>query len=170
MNTDYTIELTFLQYDKSALVSYMKEKSVWVSEGYANRYFRPKENIKLFSDIHAQLPKLEIDIDRTFFAELSPFTLLHPHTDLYRTASINIPLIGDFSKTPITFHSEKSTKKESILYTHCYNDVATVINTTVHHSVLNSTSDTRYILSFSLYADWEEIKKICATYPNRLNK
>ena len=51
MNTDYTIELPFLQYDKSALVSYMKEKSVWVSEGYANRYFRPKENIpRMFLD------------------------------------------------------------------------------------------------------------------------
>ena len=162
--SDYVIEMPFLKYDKPALVNYMKSKGVWVSEGYANKYFRPKENIELFSNIHKQIPELEIDIGRTFFAELDPTTILHPHTDLYRKASINIPLIGDFTRTPVTFHSEKSTKKEYILYKHCYNDVATVINTEVFHSVVNVTNEVRYIFSLSVYADWQTIKEVCKKY------
>lgn len=159
--SDYVIEMPFLKYDKMALIDYMKSKGTWVSEGYANKYFRPKENISLFSDIHNQIPELEIDIGRTFFAELEPHAFLHPHKDLYRKASINIPLIGDFSKTPVTFHSEKSTKKDCILYKHCYNDVATVINTDVFHSVFNVTNEVRYILSLSVYPDWNKIKEVC---------
>jgi hypothetical protein len=162
--SDYIIEMPFLKYDKMALIDYMKSKGTWVSEGYANKYFRPKENISLFSDIYNQIPELEISLGRTFFADLEPHNFLPPHKDLYRKASINIPLIGDFSKTPVTFHSEKSIKKDCILYKHYYNDVATVINTEVLHSVVNVTNEVRYILSLSVYSNWDKIKQVCKKF------
>jgi hypothetical protein len=162
--TDYVIELPFLKYDKQALIDYMKGKGPWVSEGYANKYLRPKDSIDLFSDIYKQIPEFEIDIGRVFFAELEPFQFLHPHKDLYRKASINIPLIGDFTKTPVTFYSEKSTKKEHILYKHCYNDTATVINTEVYHGVVNTTNEKRYIFCLSVYPDWDTIKQVYEKY------
>jgi hypothetical protein len=162
--SDYIIEMPFLKYDKMALIDYMKSKGTWVSEGYANKYFRPKENISLFSDIYNQIPELEISLGRTFFADLEPHNFLPPHKDLYRKASINIPLIGDFSRTPVTFHSEKSIKKDCILYKHYYNDVATVINTEVLHSVVNVTNEVRYILSLSVYSNWDKIKQVCKKF------
>ena len=166
--SDYVIEMPFLKYDQQALIDYMKaSREPWVSEGYANRYLRPRQNIDLFADIHAQIPEFEIDIGRTFYAELGPQTILQPHKDQFRKASINIPLIGDFTKTPVTFHSERTSKKEHILYRHCYNNVATVINTDVYHSVVNVTDETRYIFSLSVYADWDTIRRVCTDYLSR---
>jgi hypothetical protein len=164
----YIIELPFLRYDKQELVSFMKKSSPtqWASEGYANKYYRPKDGYHLFEDIYNQIPEFEIDNGKIFYAELNPSDFLKPHTDLYRKASINIPLVGDFTKTPVTFHSEESIKKEHILYKHFYNDVATIINTEVYHSVFNTTNDTRYMLSFSVYKTWDEIKVICDKYNN----
>jgi hypothetical protein len=165
-NSLYILELPFLKYDKDALIDYMKKapKGKWQSEGYVTPYLRPKEEIDLFTNLYKQLPEFEINIGRTFFAELGPNVFLRPHTDEYRSASINIPLIGDYSVTPVKFHSEKSTKPEHLLYTHYYNTVPTIINTTIYHSVFNPTDQYRYMFSLSVYADWKTIGDVVQKY------
>ena len=156
--SNYYLELPFVKWDREKLIDIMKSYSPnrWVSEGYVNKYIRPDTH-PVFEELYSQFPSFEINIGRTFFAELSPQTFLRPHTDLYRTASINFPLIGDWSKSPVKFHSEKSTKPEHFICEHVYT-CPTIINTTVNHSVLNPTGETRYMFSLSVYANWEDIK------------
>ena len=164
MNTnDYYIELPHINWDKQSLIDIMRSypQSRWRAEdGYTNKYIRPDMH-EVFDELYKQFPSLEINIGRTFFAELSPQTLLRPHVDLYRTASINFPLIGKWDKSPVKFHSEKSTKIEHLMCEHVYNDsYPTVINTTQFHSAVNPTSETRYLFSLSVYADWNTIKEV----------
>lgn len=156
--SDYYLELPFVKWDRDTLIDIMRSYSPsrWVSEGYVNKYIRPDTH-PVFEELYNQFPSFEINIGRTFFAELSPQTFLRPHTDLYRTASINFPLIGDWSKSPVKFHSEKSTKPEHLICEHVYT-CPTIINTTINHSVLNPTNETRYLFCLSIYADWEDIR------------
>jgi hypothetical protein len=157
-NTNCYIELPFIKWDREQLISIMKSysPSKWAAEGYVNKYLRPEAHSE-FEELYNLFPSFEINIGRTFFAELSPQTYLRPHTDLYRTASINFPLIGDWSKTPVKFHSEKSSKTEHLICEHVYT-CPTIINTTINHSVVNPTKETRYLFCLSLYADWEDIR------------
>ena len=155
---DCYIELPSIKWDREQLIDIMRSypQSKWVSEGYVNKYLRPDTH-PIFEELYKQLEPFEINIGRTFFAELSPQTYLRPHTDLYRTASINFPLIGDWNKSPVKFHREKSTKPEHLICEHVYT-CPTIINTTVNHSVLNPTNETRYLFSLSVYADWDNIR------------
>jgi hypothetical protein len=162
MIDDFILELPFLKYDKNLLIDYMKEKSVWINEGYINDYFRPKEYNPLLSSIYDQIPEFEMNLGRTYFGELKPNVFLKPHVDAKRKAGINIPLIGDFSQSPIRFHD----KIGKVIYTHIYNNVPTIINSTILHSVQNSNSH-RYILSFSLYLEWTDIKQVVKKYLNQ---
>ena len=161
MNKDqFIIELPFINFDKSALLSYMVLDNNWINEGYQNLYLRPKNNM-LFSQIHSQVEEFNLDIGKTFYAMLQPFQKLNIHTDKNRTASINIPLQGNFENSPITFYSENNEQ----IYRHHYDtQVATVINTSIRHSVINRSNAYRYILCLSLYLPWEDIQSISKKY------
>jgi hypothetical protein len=157
-NTNCYIELPSIRWDKQTLIDIMRSYSTdkWVSEGYVNKYLRPDSH-PVFDDLYKQLEPLEINIGRVFFAELSPHTFLQPHTDQHRKASINFPLIGDWDKSPVKFHSERSIKSEHLVCEHTYR-CPTIINTTINHSVINPTNETRYLFCLSLYDDWETIQ------------
>ena len=157
---DYYIEIPNIAWDRAALLEIMHSYplSNWQSEGYANKYLRPKLD-KVFEDLYNQFPNFELNIGRTFFAELAPKNFLKPHIDQYRTASINFPLIGDWGKSPVRFHSEPVMQKKYVICEHVYNELhPTVINTTVYHSAQNPTDDVRYLFSLSVYEDWDSIK------------
>ncbi len=160
VNNDYIIEIPFLRYDKKALYDYMISHGQWTNEGYVNDYFRPNELLDIFSNIYNQVPEFELSLGRTRFAELKPGAYIAPHTDVKRKAGINIPLDGDFDKTPILFHD----KNRNIVFEHYYKDTATIINAEILHSVRNRTRKTRFMFSLSIYLDWQQVKDICKKY------
>lgn len=164
----YAIDLNFIQWDPNELIADLERypNSTWASEnGYANRYIRPKESNSLFEKIWQQIPELEINLGRTFYAELNPGQLLPPHIDYGRTASINFPLKGDWTQTPVRWHSSKSMSKDSVVYEHCYRPgTATIINTSELHSAYNITKETRYLFCLSVYLPWADIQTVIGKY------
>ena len=160
---DYYIDLPDIKWDKQALLDIMHRYSPasWQAEqGYTNKYLRPKPD-KVFDELYSQFPQFELNIGRTFFAELGPRNFLKPHVDLFRTASINFPLIGAWDKSPIRFHTGPSMQKEHLICEHVYDELCpTIVNTTIHHSAQNPTDEVRYLFCLSVYADWDSIKKV----------
>jgi len=155
---DCYIELPNIKWDKQALIDIMQSypKESWVNEIKTTKYLRPNFNT-VFEDLYKQFPFFEIELRKTFFSELSPYKVLIPHKDVVRKASINFPLIGTWSKSPVCFRTENL----NLICEHAYNELfPSVINTTVIHSVNNPTSETRFIFSLSLYEDWNYIKEV----------
>ena len=169
---DYIIELPFLQWDQQGIIAFMQshptsdwqhEHNGWArDQKYINKYLRTQPN-KLFDDIFAQLPELELKHEYTFFMELNPKVLLQPHVDFGRSAVINFPLIGDWEQTPIRFHSTHRMTKDSVVCEHVYT-CPTMLNVSKLHSAYNVTQQPRYMLSMSVHEPWEKIKEVINKY------
>ena len=164
----YAIELDFIRWSADELIADMQSfpDTAWYHEnGYANRYIRPQVSKPLYEQIWAQIPEFEGNLGKSFYAELAPKQLLPPHIDVGRTASINFPLIGDWTKTPVRWHSSKAMTRASVIHEHCYaSHCPTIINTTELHSAYNVTDETRYLFCVSVYLPWEEIQQIVEHY------
>ena len=169
---DYVLELPFLQWDQQGVIEFMQShptsswqyerNGAWEDQTYINKYLRTEPN-KLFDDIFAQLPELELSHTYTFFMELNPGVLLPPHTDIGRNAVINFPLIGNWEQTPVRFHNKPVMTRNSIVYEHLYT-CPTLLNVSKFHSVYNVSQQTRYMLSMSVHKPWDYIKEVVNKY------
>lgn len=164
ISNEFIIELAHIKYDKAALIDYVQSYGNWKNEGFINDYFRPKEYCYALDKICEQLQHLGISSNNIFFAELQSNIFLFPHRDVGRTAAINIPLLGNFEKTPIMFFDSK----QDLIFKYYYNDRACIVNTQQIHGVKNITQY-RCILSISLNLSWNilQSKDLCGCSPGR---
>jgi len=167
MINDFVIELPGLQWDKDFLLDDLarcwERKLNTTDDG---QYMTVKPKLGKFSKIKEelariskQLPGLNFSVNGYHYLCIGKNSVVMPHTDLDRQASLNIPLIGDIENTPIRFHSSASLKKESVIFEHAYT-CATLVNTIKCHSVVNRSAVDRYIFSVSVYTTWQELVEI----------
>ena len=167
MINDFVIELPGLKWDKDFLLddlSRCRERRPTATGG--GQYMTVKLKLGKFSNIEEelariskQLPGLNFGVKEYHYLCTGINSVLMPHADPDRPAALNIPLIGDIENTPIRFHSSASLKKESVIFEHAYT-CATLVNTTICHSVVNRSAVDRYILSVSVYNTWQELVEI----------
>ena len=78
---------------------------------------------------------------------LLPYSSSVLHVDTYRKVAINIPILGDYTTTPISFYN----KEDDIIDQYYYHDNCCVIlDTSKIHSVTNNTSEPRFVLSLTV--------------------
>ena len=168
MINDFIIELPGLAWDKDFLVDDLTrcwKRKPWATDDgqymtITQKLFQSSRINEELARIATQLPGLSFNMDTEYhYLCTSANSILMPHFDPDRPASLNIPLVGDIQNTPIRFHTSGSLKKESVLFEHVYT-YPTIVNTTIWHSVVNRSNIDRYILSVSIYNTWNELVEI----------
>jgi len=124
-------------------------RSRWRRElGISNNYLRIPEH-EYLDHLMYQIAELGYNPRNRYFAELLPGADLPVHTDLSRSNAVNFPVHGDWSNSPLDFYSDD---RSELIYTYHYTaNQAVWVNTQVPHGVKNQGTQSRFILSISLY-------------------
>lgn len=149
--------LVDLDWDTKILQDILESESIpWVREkGIKNRYCRTKHPY-IWETLYEQLKDLGYITKGCYFAEMRPNSALDIHKDFGRSAAINFPIIGDWSKSPLCIYNEQG--KEVIEEYFYQPDQAVYFKTSKYHNVLNNSNKFRFILSISIVEEGEEFK------------
>lgn len=177
MINDYIIELPRLKWDKEFFINDLIKTQTsrrWRLDNglyaYSSGEFiigQPTLSEELEKLVNSQLHHLKLNFkDRQWLYMVTRAnSILKPHFDTDRPASLNIPLLGNMADTPIRYHTGASLQSKDTLFTHVYT-CPTIVNTKIWHSAVNRTTEDRHILSVSLYNTWNELIEIFSNPDN----
>ncbi len=146
-----------LDWDSNKLFDILQsDPAPWRKEkNVANRYCRTK-NKYIWDNLYNQIKDQGYITKGCYFAEMRPNTSLSIHKDYGRSAAINFPIVGDWDNSPLRIYNDTGT---DIVAEHVYKpNQAIYFATSDYHDVVNTSNQTRFILSISIVEPGTEFK------------